>query len=116
MIPEQMALFVQELKKKFQQEMDPYEFAAWVHMTYVNIHPHLDGNGRMARILMYIVLLQKGKRAPNFDNDLNYTHAINSQDVQQFASYLKKLVAEQEEMPNFLDDCLRSLAKNTTEG
>jgi Fic family protein len=36
------------------------ELAAWVHYKFVHIHPFIDGNGRTARLLMNLILLQHG--------------------------------------------------------
>jgi len=36
------------------------ELAAWVQYKFVWIHPFIDGNGRTARLLMNLVLLQNG--------------------------------------------------------
>jgi Fic family protein len=38
----------------------PVEFSAILHKKFVFIHPFDDGNGRTARLLMNLVLLQKG--------------------------------------------------------
>ena len=38
----------------------PIEFAAWLHLRLVTIHPYVDGNGRTARLLMNLALLQEG--------------------------------------------------------
>jgi len=38
----------------------PVEFAALLHARLVNIHPFADGNGRTARLLMNLALLQSG--------------------------------------------------------
>ena len=35
-------------------------FAAELHQKFVYIHPFADGNGRMARLLMNMVILQDG--------------------------------------------------------
>jgi Fic family protein len=40
--------------------LHPVERAARVHADFVNIHPFLDGNGRTARLLMNLELLQAG--------------------------------------------------------
>lgn len=42
------------------KELHPVEFAAMVHALFVNIHPFIDGNGRVARLLMNLALLQAG--------------------------------------------------------
>lgn len=38
--------------------MNPVEFAAQVHKKFVFIHPFVDGNGRVARLLMNLALLR----------------------------------------------------------
>jgi len=44
------------LRKKFH----PVHFAALLHRELVTIHPFIDGNGRTARLLMNLALLQDG--------------------------------------------------------
>ena len=41
-------------------KMHPVEFAALVHQKFVYIHPFVDGNGRMARLLMNLALMRAG--------------------------------------------------------
>jgi len=49
---------------KFYQEnkdtMHPVELASNVHEKLVSIHPFIDGNGRTARLVMNLILLQNG--------------------------------------------------------
>ena len=40
--------------------MHSVEFAAQLHMRFVFIHPFIDGNGRLARLLMNTALIQDG--------------------------------------------------------
>jgi Fic family protein len=42
------------------EKLHPVEFAARVHKKFVFIHPFIDGNGRLARLLMNTVLIQNG--------------------------------------------------------
>ena len=42
------------------KKLHPIDFAAWLHYRFVNIHPFIDGNGRVARLLMNLALLQAG--------------------------------------------------------
>ena len=41
-------------------KMHPVELAALVHLKFVTIHPFVDGNGRMSRLLMNFVLNRHG--------------------------------------------------------
>lgn len=56
----------EEMKKLFQwacSERDKYhpvQFAAQLHKRFVFIHPFIDGNGRVARLLMNTALIQDG--------------------------------------------------------
>lgn len=45
---------------KLKEKLHPVEYAAMVHIIFVNIHPFTDGNGRVARLLMNLALLQSG--------------------------------------------------------
>ena len=38
--------------------IDPYELAAEYHHRIVNIHPFADGNGRLSRMLLNVILLK----------------------------------------------------------
>jgi len=40
--------------------MHPVRFAAMLHLMFVTIHPYIDGNGRVARLLMNTALIQDG--------------------------------------------------------
>ena len=54
-----MAEFVKSLPH-LKETWHPVEYAAMIHIIFVNIHPFLDGNGRVARLLMNLALLQSG--------------------------------------------------------
>ncbi|MDR0305945.1 MAG: Fic family protein [Chitinispirillales bacterium] len=41
-------------------ELHPVRFAALLHLKFVTIHPFIDGNGRVARLLMNLALIQDG--------------------------------------------------------
>jgi len=38
----------------------PVDFAALLHLKFVSIHPFIDGNGRVSRLLMNLALIQSG--------------------------------------------------------
>ena len=58
-LEEKMQKFILELPK-LKEKLHPVEYAAMVHIIFVNIHPFQDGNGRVARLLMNLALLQSG--------------------------------------------------------
>lgn len=58
-LPDLMKKFVTKLKK-LRKEKHPVEFSAIAHKELVFIHPFTDGNGRVARLLMNLFLLQEG--------------------------------------------------------
>ncbi len=41
---------------KLKKELHPIELSAWVHWSFVKIHPFQDGNGRISRLLMNFIL------------------------------------------------------------
>lgn len=46
--------------QKFRQTEHPVVAAAKAHKDFVFVHPFIDGNGRVARLLMNLILLQMG--------------------------------------------------------
>ena len=61
--PDQLEQQLQELEEWIQterQNMHPVEFAAMLHLKFVSIHPFIDGNGRVSRLLMNLALIQSG--------------------------------------------------------
>ena len=61
--PEQVENKMQELEQWIKSERDklhPVVFTALLHLKLVTIHPFIDGNGRTARLLTNLALIQKG--------------------------------------------------------
>ncbi|MBN1216122.1 MAG: Fic family protein [Candidatus Lokiarchaeota archaeon] len=54
-----MKKFISSISKT-RKEKHPIEAAAIIHKEFVFIHPFIDGNGRCARLLMNLILLQEG--------------------------------------------------------
>jgi len=57
-IDEQMQEFMNWLKDS--KDVEPIKLVTQVHIKFVTIHPFIDGNGRTARLLMNLILLQNG--------------------------------------------------------
>ncbi|MDO5047919.1 MAG: Fic family protein [Anaerococcus sp.] len=45
------------------QSFDPIYLASFVHAEFVKIHPFIDGNGRLARLLVNFILIKNKYRA-----------------------------------------------------
>ena len=63
--PEETPAKMQELMEWYAEvsshsEIHPVVLAALFHHKFVSIHPFDDGNGRLSRILMNLILMQKG--------------------------------------------------------
>lgn len=58
-LSDKMTKFVENISK-MKLQLHPVEYSAMLHAKFVNIHPFIDGNGRVARLLMNLALLQSG--------------------------------------------------------
>ena len=58
-VPNLMKAYISELKEK-EASLHPIEYSAYAHRRLVDIHPFVDGNGRTARLLMNLILINKG--------------------------------------------------------
>ena len=62
-VPEKLDELMANLCRWIGEERDtlhPVRFAAMLHLKFVTIHPFVDGNGRVARLLMNAALIQDG--------------------------------------------------------
>jgi Fic family protein len=96
---------------EYGKTLDPIVFASWTHAEFVKIHPFVDGNGRVSRMMMNYQLLASGllpvsipktKRFEYYDALESY--ALNG-DIEIFA----RMIAELEEAR--LDDYLNLVDK-----
>jgi len=61
--PEKIPSLIKAFINWFNQQenkIHPVEFAALVHQRFIFIHPFVDGNGRVSRLLMNLALLRAG--------------------------------------------------------
>ena len=86
LVPTDMRLFFRDYGQNA-EKMHPLELAAWAHWKLERIHPFQDGNGRIGRLVMNLVL-QKNNY-PLIDiktrNKQSYYHALEKSDRQNSA-------------------------------
>jgi Fic family protein len=82
-----------ELNKR---TMHPVLLAAEMHERLVTIHPFIDGNGRTARLVMNLVLLQNGYTLVNIKgnlkNRLKYYQALEQVQLNHEHTEFYKLI------------------------
>jgi len=87
-IEDEMQNFIEWLSNQTIEE--PILLASLVHLKFVSIHPFIDGNGRTARLLMNLILLQNGypQAIIKISNRVEYIQAIehyqNSNEYEEF--------------------------------
>lgn len=83
LVQEKMEEFINWYKSC--NNIHPVLKAAKVHVDFVGIHPFIDGNGRVSRLIMNLELLKSGYQAVSIRNDkksayyeaLDYAHCHN---------------------------------------
>jgi Fic family protein len=67
---------------------DPVIVASWLHHRFTQIHPYQDGNGRVARALTTMILIQADLLPLVLDRDLRveYINALESADLGELGS------------------------------
>lgn len=102
-IEEEMNLFIKELNES---TLHPILKASKAHIDFVTIHPFIDGNGRTARLLMNLILLQSGYPPAiiRVENRVNYILSIEkyqeNRDLNEF--YIVVLEALNQSLDNYL--------------
>lgn len=81
-VPGQMASFVEKLVER-QERFHPVEFAAYAHRRLVDIHPFQDGNGRTARLLMNLILINQGYCIVSIPPVLRHDYIVALQQAQR---------------------------------
>ncbi|XP_038646302.1 protein adenylyltransferase FICD [Scyliorhinus canicula] len=94
-VERQMQELVEWLNSEEAMSLHPVEFAALAHYKLVYIHPFVDGNGRTARLLMNLILMQAGFPPVTIRKEqrAEYYSAIdlaNEGDVRPFIRFIGK--------------------------
>lgn len=90
------------------------EYAATLHYRFVWIHPFIDGNGRVARLLMNLILIRAGYPPTIILNSdrKKYYNALNRADRGEFQAFFK-IIGQAVERS--LDIYLRAMGLHTEE-
>lgn len=100
-VPEKM----QEMMDFYNENMEtmhPVELASEMHERLVYIHPFADGNGRTARLLMNLILLQNGYPIAilkgDTENRLKYYEALETASIRgdktPFKNFIKEVLTQ----------------------
>ncbi len=100
--PEQINELMNDLINRipqFKKELHPVEYSARLHAEIATIHPFIDGNGRTARLIMNLALLQSGYNIAVIPPVLrtDYITAIskaNKGDYTDFYNFISQMVYE----------------------
>jgi len=98
-VPKLMEEFSQSIETN-KEKMHPIEFAAWLHERLVSIHPFIDGNGRTARLLMNLALLNAGYNITTISPVVRNDYIAGLQDAQlkknivPFTNFISEMVLE----------------------
>lgn len=77
-----MSDMIDDLNTK-KDSMHPVLLAAYAHRHLVDIHPFQDGNGRTARLLMNLVLVNKGYCIVSIPPVLRHEYIVSLQKAQK---------------------------------
>ncbi|MBF4515391.1 Fic family protein [Flavobacterium sp. ANB] len=87
-MPPQPLMVTQEIEEYFiwyeinKNKLHPVILAAEMHERLVTIHPFIDGNGRTSRLIMNLILMQKGYVIANikgdYENRMRYYQALET--------------------------------------
>ncbi len=98
--PDDVPMLMQQLVEWFNMarhnaKIHPSVLAAFVHHRFVAIHPFDDGNGRLARILMNLLLMQQGlpPAAVKLKERTDYYAALSQADKNEYTPIVE-FVAE----------------------
>jgi Fic family protein len=91
---EELLLSYGEKKKS----LHPVELAADIHAELVGVHPFIDGNGRISRLVMNLILLRSGFPLANISGGnttrLDYYEALNASHIEHNSTPFRLLVAK----------------------
>lgn len=99
----------------YRTDLNPIELAAWTHAEFVKIHPFVDGNGRISRMLMNYQLMSGGFLPVSIakENRLEYFDAPEAYAVGGDLKPFADMIADLEETR--LDEYLAIISEQAAE-
>lgn len=96
-VPYYMQEFIQWIET--QQSGHPVRVAADAHFKFVSVHPFVDGNGRVARLLMNLILIINGYPMAIIRNEdrTKYLEAVNTGQTKGNLEMFYSVIEEAEE-------------------
>jgi Fic family protein/DNA-binding XRE family transcriptional regulator len=106
--PPQPLMVAQEMEEYFiwyeinKNKLHPIILAAEMHERLVTIHPFIDGNGRTSRLVMNLILMQKGYLIANikgdYENRMQYYQSLEKaqtkKDKEDFLLFIAQIEKE----------------------
>ena len=97
-LDDKMKEFIEKLPQ-LKEKLHAVEYTAMIHALFVNIHPFIDGNGRVARLIMNLALLQAGYNITIIPPVVraDYIRALqdsNHNNYQPFINFISEMVLE----------------------
>jgi Fic family protein/DNA-binding XRE family transcriptional regulator len=107
-MPPQPLMVPQEMEEYFnwyeinKNKLHPVILAAEMHERLVSIHPFIDGNGRTSRLIMNLILMQKGYLIANikgdYENRMQYYQSLETaqtkKEKENFLFFIAKIEKE----------------------
>lgn len=107
-MPPQASMIAKEMEEYFiwyeinKNKLHPVVLAAEMHERLITIHPFIDGNGRTSRLIMNLILMQKGYLIANikgdYENKMQYYQTLETaqtkKDNEDFLLFIAKIEKE----------------------
>ena len=95
-----------QVKTLKEQKVNPIIISAIFHINFILIHPLDDGNGRVARALSTLILLEKGLLPFNVHKDIKeeYSEALGKAlNTKDYSFFIKFVLKQQKNVLEFLE-------------
>ncbi|XP_065557744.1 protein adenylyltransferase FICD-like [Artemia franciscana] len=99
-----MEKFYKWLNSDDARKLHPIKYAAMAHFKLVSIHPFVDGNGRVSRLLMNLILMKKNYPLVIIHRSKRsqYYQAIIDANLGDISSFIRFIAHETEESLDFI--------------